>query len=340
MIAIEELEKKINQGQLDSLYLLFGEETFLLESIVKKIKKLFGKLEPGINYITIDETNVKEIIPNLDTPAFGYEKKLIIVKNAGVFKKEGRKKNAESAKIKEELNEYLQKHYDIIEESAILVFIEEEAEKQALYKTIEKQGVVCEFAFQKPNQIGRRLKSICNAYKVKIEDSTIMYFIEECGTNMQDLINEIRKLIEHAGENGTITKKDIDLLCTKQIQAIIFDLTDNLGKKKIKEALQVLDNLIYRKEPVQKILINLYHHFKKLYFVKLAQESKKDVAVALNLKANQQFLVGKYKTQAGYFEKQELRQILSAFIDLDANYKVGLIDLEIGLSSILCRYCS
>ena len=46
---------------------------------------------------------------------------------------------------------------------------------------------------------------------------------------MQELINEIRKLIEYAGKGGTITKKEVDLLCNKKIESIIFDLTDSLG---------------------------------------------------------------------------------------------------------------
>ena len=54
------------------------------------------------------------------------------------------------------------------------------------------------------------------------------YLIETCGTSMQDLINEIRKLIEYSGENGKIQKQDIDKLCTKKIESVIFDLTDNL----------------------------------------------------------------------------------------------------------------
>ena len=40
------------------------------------------------------------------------------------------------------------------------------------------------------------------------------------------------------------------------------------------------------------------------------------------------------------FNVQELREILNALIELDANYKVGLISLEIGMEAILCRYCS
>ena len=157
---------------------------------------------------------------------------------------------------------------------------------------------------------------------------------------MQDLINEIRKLIEYKGAGNTITKQDIDKLCIKQIQAVIFDLTDNLGKKETAKALEVLHGLVINKEPVQKILITLYNHFKKLYIIKIAEKNYQDLAVAMNLKPNQMFLVSKYKMQSKYFSEDELRKILGELIDLDANYKVGLIDLDVGLEAILCRYCS
>ena len=156
---------------------------------------------------------------------------------------------------------------------------------------------------------------------------------------MQDLINEIRKLIECVGEEGTITTDLIDNLTTKQIQAIIFDLTDNLENKNISRAIDVLRDLIKNKEPLQKILITLYNHFKKLYLVKLAQTEGKDVATSLCLKPNQMFLVGKYKKQADYFKLNDLRKILEELTNLDCNYKVGLIDLNIGLEAILCNYC-
>lgn len=167
-----------------------------------------------------------------------------------------------------------------------------------------------------------------------------MYLIECCGTNMQDLINETRKLIEFAGENGTIQKEDVDKLAIKKLESVIFDLTDNLGKKEIAKALEVLQNLIYAKEPLQKILITLYNHFKKLYFVKLALNTNKDIASSLNLKSNQVFLVNKYKAQVRYFQESELKGLLQKLRDLDNEYKIGLIDLQVGLESILCAYCS
>lgn len=341
MLTIENLEKELKSKKLKSLYLFYGEELFLLESSLKKIKALFGETIKGINYITIDETNCNELIANIETPSFGYEKKLILVKNTGLFKKEGKRKNAELANLREKINAYLQENINIINTSVVLVFIEEEADtKKELYTTIDKLGIVCKFDYQKPIQIEKRIKAICNAYKVEIDDRTLHYFIECTGTNMQDVINEIRKLIEYVGENGKIEKQDVDNLVIKKLESVVFDLTDSLGKKDIAKALEVLKNLIYTKEPLQKILITLYNHFKKLYLVKLALKYNKDLVSSLNLKPNQTFLVGKYKTQANYFLEEDLRKLLQDLRDLDCDFKIGLMDLQVGVETILCKYCS
>ncbi len=340
MKKIEELEKDLNNEKLESVYFLYGEEQYLLETIVNKIKKIFGECIKGINYILIDDTNINNIISDIETPAFGYEKKLIIVKNSGILKKEGKRKNAELSKIKERLNSYLKENIEIIKQSAIIVFTEEETgAKQELYKTIDKLGIVCKFDFQNMLQLQKRLKIICNAYGVKISDNNLKYFVECAGTNMQNLINEIRKLIEYKGNGGEIVKEDIDKLTIKQLESVIFDLTDNLGKKETTKALEVLKNLISQKEPLQKILITLYNHFKKIYITKLSEKYGKEITTSLQLKPNQIFLVNKYKMQSKYFKEKDLKNILQDLRDLDYNYKNGIIDLQIGLESILCRYC-
>ena len=340
MYSIENLEKELNNKELKSLYLFFGEEKYIIETNTKKIKNIFGETIKGINYVLIDETNVGTIISEIETPSFGYNKKLIIAKNTGLLKKETKRKNNEITNIKENLCKYLSENLDLIKQSIILIIIEEEAEKQELYNIIDKNGVVCKFDFQKPAQLISRLKSICNMYKVEIENYTLQYFIESCGTNMEELINEIRKLIEYAGAGGKIQNEDIDKLCIKKLESVIFDLTDNLGKRQIKKALEVLHNLIYQKEPVQKILITLYNHFKKIYVTSIAIKENKEIASSLNLKPNQMFLINKYKNQARYFKERELRKILEELINLDYNYKNGMIDLQLGLETILCENCS
>ncbi len=142
------------------------------------------------------------------------------------------------------------------------------------------------------------------------------------------------------GEEGTITKKSVEELAIKTLDSNIFDLTDSLGKKQIDNALKTLNELLYLKEPMQKILITLYNHFKKLYIVKLSEKYKRDLATVMNLKPNQTFLLNKYKMQAKYFTEEEIRNILEDMIKLDTDYKSGLIDVNIGVETILCNYCS
>lgn len=237
------------------IYLYYGEERYLLETKVKKIKKEFGELVQGINYIQIDDSNVEELISDLETPAFGFPKKLIIAKNTGLFKKEkkstSKSKTAKEAKKKKAVSEeklplpekianYIQSNEQELQETVELIFIEEEAEKNALYQILEKVGEVKEFTLLKLPELVANLKKIASTYQVQIEDSTAKYLVESCGTSMQDLINEIRKLIEYKGTGGIITKEDIDKLCIKQIQAVIFDLTDNLGKKEMRKSFRSL----------------------------------------------------------------------------------------------------
>ncbi len=336
-LTYDALNKSI-ETELKSLYLLYGEEQYLIDTIVNKIKKKFGEKLLGINYILVDETNIDNIISDIEMPAFGYDKKLIIIKDSNLFKKDGRKKTG--SPLQEKIAEYIKNNMNIIEEAVILVFVCEEADKNVVFEQIDKNGIVCNIKELKQVELVKKLKQICNLYKVNVDQKTLNYLIETSGTNLQNLMNEIRKLIEYAGENGIITIEDVNSLSIKQIESVIFELTDNLAIRKIDRALEVLDNLIYQREPLQKILITLYNHFKKIYLCSVATSLNKDVVYSLGLKPNQTFLVSKYKKQSSYFKRSEIREILNALIDLDYNYKNGKIDIDIGLRSILCNYCS
>ena len=72
----------------------------------------------------------------------------------------------------------------------------------------------------------------------------------------------------------------------------------------------------------------------------MALRVNKELTTSLNLKPNQMFLTTKYKVQSKYFKENELRSILQDLCDLDYNFKSGKIDLQVGMETVLCRYCS
>lgn len=198
-MTIEALEKELKEGKLNSIYLFYGDETYLIDMCIKKIKKQFGELVKGINYIEIDETNLPSFISDIQTPAFGYPKKLIIVKNTGIFKREIKKKGIAFSELRDKINDYFEENSQTIKQDNIIIFIEESVDKGKMLATFEKIGVcITNFEEQKIPNLMARLQAICKAYKVNIDDNTLKYFIECVGTNLQNLINEIRKQIEYA----------------------------------------------------------------------------------------------------------------------------------------------
>ena len=108
---------------------------------------------------------------------------MIVVKNSGLFKKETKKKVSGLKELRDNLEKYLEDNIEEIKENLLLIFVEDSVEKLNITKTVEKIG-----------------GAICNAYKVNVENGALSKLIETSGTNMQELINEIRKQIEYAGE--------------------------------------------------------------------------------------------------------------------------------------------
>ncbi len=305
------------------IYLLYGEDRYLLNNYVKKIKKQYDNLVAGINYIQIDETNLDNLISDIETPAFGLDKKLIIAKNTGLFGKK-----SPNLKLYEDFFE----SFDF--EEADVVFIEENVEKNSLYKILEKKkATITDFKEKSTFEIVNEVQRICSLYKVKISNTTASYFVDAVGENMQLVINEIRKLIEYTGEGNEITIEAINELTIRQSESVIFDLTDSLGKKETGKAIKIFNELVANKEPEQKILIMLYNHFKKLFITQLSDNYT--ISDNLGLKPTQKFLIRKYQSQASCFTKEEILKILERFIYLDEASKLGNIDIKIGIESVI-----
>ena len=133
------LEKELKEEKLNFMYVLYGEEIYLLETVLKKIKKLFGECVPGINYIELDEESViKSLMSEIKTPPFGYNKKLIVIKNSGLFKKETKKKINGLKELRDELSNYLEENIDDIKQSLIIAFVEDSVEKLNITKKVER----------------------------------------------------------------------------------------------------------------------------------------------------------------------------------------------------------
>jgi DNA polymerase-3 subunit delta len=146
------------------------------------------------------------------------------------------------------------------------------------------------------------------------------------------LHSEIKKLAVLYREGEKITRELVSNVCVKSMQGIIFDLTDAIGNKEKKKSLELINELILKKEAEQFILIMLYKHFRNLYLLRVATDEGRASTEELGINP---YVYRKLLGQVKNYDSKELKNILFKLISLDGKSKKGEIDLRVGLEVIL-----
>ncbi len=325
-----------------NLYLITGDETFEKNEVLEKIKNSFDEeLVKGINYITLDSNSIFNLENEINTYPFGFSKKLIIVRVEKKEKDKKEKKDEEEKKDKEEnsiekedwfnesLENVLEKMTDVV-----VAFYGEFQKRSRIYKFIEKNGKVIICEKKKNYELLSWSKKFFDDEKIKISSSDLTYLVEICGNDKLFLKNEIDKLVSYGIFNKKISKEEIDALCIRNSDVIIFELTDSLATKNTKRSLELLNELLKNKESIQMITIMIARHFKSLLVAKMALANNKNVSDELRGKSP--YACSKYTNQSKLFSIEEIVNIIRSLAKIDISSKTGLIDLRIGLENVIC----
>ena len=175
---------------MNNLYLITGDEVYEKNECLEKIKESFGELVKGINYIVLDKDNISSLESEINTYAFGYSKKLIVVK----LDKKDSKDEEEGEKKSDFLTDSIQNMLSELDESVCVVFIGEFTLKSKLYKLVEKHGKCFNFEKKKENELINWCKEKFIENQVNISNQDISYLISLCGTEKLVLKNDITKL--------------------------------------------------------------------------------------------------------------------------------------------------
>ena len=278
----------------------------------------------------------------LVTYSFFSTTKFIVVKIPKGRKKASNDDN-ENVEEAEPVEETVQSNWytDELEEQIInkiegitLVFIEDGSSKSKLFKLVSQYGKVVSFNKKKANELKSWTYVYALSKKIKISKELAEYLVEVCGSDIRTITNELEKLDSYTN-NSTITKEDINNVCTVSPDIIIFNVTDSLGSKNKAAALANLDRLLSTKEPIQKILIMITRHFKALIIAKEALLQK--ASVQKEVGTTSPFAANKYADQSRNFKMDELVNIFKELVKLDIDSKTSNIDIKIALQRIIMQ---
>lgn len=323
---MKSLNEDLKTGQLNRVYLLYGEEDYLKKQYRDKLRNAMLSPDDTMNYAYYEGkgVNVKEVIDLAETLPFFAERRVIVLENTEFFK------NATP-----ELADYIKE----MPETTSIIFVESEVDKRGkLYKAVQAKGRAIELGRQDESMLIRWIAGGVKKDGKQITEVVIRHFLMKVGTDMENIQKELEKLLCYTLDKDSITVDDVENICTTQITNQIFDMVNAVAAKQQKKALELYYNLLALKEPPMKILSLLTRQFKLLLEVKVLDKqgfARKDIATKTGLHP---FVVEKYQQQAKAFSRQQLREIMEESAEIEEGVKTGSLTDRLGVELFIVKY--
>ena len=294
------------------IYLIYSEYNDLLELYINKLIDKEKVLNDSVIKYSLDNDSIDDIIEECNILGLFSLKKIVVLESTNAFSSKGKEIT--------ELIDYL----DNYNKNVILVFkcnLDKVDTRKKLYKKVSSVGkVLC--LTKDNNYLVNLVKELLSDYKM----DNINYFLTVVGTDINNITNELNKLMSYKLEDKHITNNDIDSLCITNNDEEIFALTDAIVKNDIKESIRLYNVFLDKNYEVTAMIGLIASQFRFLLQVKLLYNkglSNDKIASSLGVHP---YRVKLAISNSYYYSKELLESYLIKLFELDKKIKLGIID--------------
>ena len=339
----KDIIKSMNNNEFKNVYLFYGREFYLIENIIKTCKKSLNQSMIDFNLDILDgkELTLDQILNNAETLPFMDERKILIIKDFELLR--GKKKNF-SDNDESDFIDYLDK----IPSTTVMIFLVygDIDKRKSLVKKINKVGIVNHCDKLSDMDLFKWVKNRFKKNESYINDSEIMYFIEQEGyrdknseKTLSDLQNEINKISSFVGKEKKITKDIIDKLSQKKVENDIFKLIDEIGNKNSSHAMKIVTDMILEGESVLGIFAMVSKQFKLVMQARQLQNQGYSSKVIAEKLSAHPFVITKALKQGRLFNDEDVVDMLNFILESDFKIKNGLMKDNLAVEILISKYC-
>ncbi len=256
---INDALKLLDQGRLNPVYFLMGEDQFLQQNFVEKLSHCLFTDEPVHKMVLIpDEMSSKDIIDHLIASDLFSTKKLFLLRNPNSLK----------GKARGEFLEFCQRPTD----GHTLVIMHDEfgAKNKFLESLVEiVKPVSCSTPFEN-GMIQWANKFFQENGIHHASPDIIKSLVEIAGDSLNHLKNEIDKIAISTEASGEISKEDVEKFSGWKRKFRQYEFFNYLGQRKLKESLELGRALVAQDTSMINLLYPLTEFFQELLFLKIS----------------------------------------------------------------------
>ena len=276
---LQQLKADLKAGQTKRLYVFYGEEVFLLEHYLGRLKKLLvDALTESFNFhkLTRENFGILGFADAVESLPMMAEKTFVWVDDIDIFKLPD-----------EERSKLCDIFSDIPDYCTVVMTYETVQWKpdkrfKKLYDVVSSCATIVEFPKQNQRDLIAWITRHFAAEKKRISPDLCSYLIEITGGTMTALAEEISKICAYSNAE-TIVKSDIDAVTEPVLDAAVFQMTDMLGEGKYGPALLKLQQLLKMQQVPLSILGAIGGHFRRLSAARILLDEGKGTSDLIHL---------------------------------------------------------
>ncbi len=299
---------------MKNFYLLYSSDGAILNKEINDLEKKLDISDTDIIYYNIDD--IDGIINEASTIGMFSLNKFIIINMDSYFKD---KKNIPNINL-------LENYFDSYNSNSYLVFVcnsDSIDSRKKIVNLIKKYGIVKKLEVN-DNYLNDYVNNYLKDNGYKINNGDVVYFINRVGNNINNVTNELDKLMLYKINDKIINRNDIDLLTVENIDDSIYDLVNCILKNDNEKAIKLYNNFIDNGMDVNQIVAIIAAQIRLLYQVKrLYNSGKSNDEIAKILEFKSVYRVKYLLSDSYYYSESDLVKYLSKLADIDNAIKTS-----------------
>jgi len=312
MSDVTKIVSNIKSKDLAPVYFLMGEEPYYIDKIADFIENnVLPEEEKGFNQMVLygRDVSIEDIIDNAKRYPMMAERQVIIVKEA-----------QDLSRTIEKLVHYTNQPLD----STVLVICYKYKsldKRKALFKSIQKTGLVYESKKLYENQVADWIRRVLSGKNYKIEGKAALMLVEFLGNDLSKISNELDKLMVILPVSSTISAKDIEENIGISKDYNNFELRKAVGERNVLKVNRIINYFAQnpRANPIVMSISLLNSFFTQLLvYHSLKDRSRANVAKVLRINP---YFVSDYSVAAKNYPMKKVSTIIALLRDTDLKSK-------------------
>ena len=299
---------------MKNFYLLYSGDGAILNKEINDLEKKLDISDTDIIYYNIDD--IDGIINEASTIGMFSLNKFIIINMDSYFKD---KKDIPNINL-------LENYFDSYNSNSYLVFVcnsDSIDSRKKIVNLIKKYGIVKKLEVN-DNYLNDYVNNYLKDNGYKINNGDVVYFINRVGNNINNVANELDKLMLYKINDKIINRNDIDLLTVENIDDYIYDLVNCILKNDNEKAIKLYNNFIDNGMDVNQIVAIIAAQIRLLYQAKrLYNSGKSNDEIAKILEFKSVYRVKYLLSDSYYYSESDLVKYLSKLADIDNAIKTS-----------------